>query len=182
MHPSPSTLLNTFSLSLSRPIRKILTGIVFIACIQGLSGQSLLNLPAFAGEWKKISFDTEGNSYFLDVASIRPEGSLLKYAWMPSLKATLQIAKGTGCPVCQEVRTAIIYNASDCSNNLVYKGVESKFYNAKGEFLWSTQQDPDHLKGKNPKPKSVFEKMHQEVCQVGTSSNAQRAILAPPQS
>ncbi|MBY0403736.1 MAG: hypothetical protein K2X66_07535 [Cyanobacteria bacterium] len=176
MYLSPSTLLDAISLYRSRPKRQVLTGLLFIA-----SFLCLLGSPASAGDWKKISFDTEGNSYFLDVASIRSEGTLLKYAWMPSLKATLQIAKGTGCPVCQEVRTAIIYNASDCNNNLVYKGLESKFYNAKGEFLWSTQQDPDHLKGKNPKPKSVFEKMHQEVCQVG-ASNAQRPIFAPPQS
>lgn len=125
-----------------------------------------LSMPCWAGEWYRITEDTSGDAFFLDKASIKSEGNLVRYAWMPTRRVAKKIAQGTGCPVTSKVKGAIIYNASDCSANKIYKGINSKFYTAKGELVWSKSSDVYQMDGQTPKPHSVFGMMHHTVCQL----------------
>jgi hypothetical protein len=129
---------------------------------------SLALPPAQAarGDWRKVSDDAEGNQFFLDHNSVRVQGPIITYAWTVSSRQAKKIAAGTGCPVVKKVKGAIIYNASNCTENTLFKGVKTQFYNAKGELVWSELADLVQRTPTPAAPHTVFGRMHQTACQI----------------
>lgn len=108
--------------------------------------------------------DVQGNPFLMDTGSIEVTGDLVRYAWMPHQKQARQIARGMGCPVAKQVKRAVVVNASNCSKNTIFTGVQVIFYNAKDEPIWIQNSDQALAEGKSPKKKSVFTLFHETAC------------------
>lgn len=147
--------------TLKTPVKWILA-----ACL--LSCATVLgNFTVDAVEWLSLSNDEQGNVYFMDLHSITPMGGKVwSYAWTTTPKMTKDIAKGTGCPVARQVRRVVVFNASDCGSQKIYKAIQTRFYDKKGQIIWKELKELVERPAQTPKPNSVFERMHQTVCQV----------------
>lgn len=123
-----------------------------------------LAIPAFARDGKMVLRDIKGNAYTMDIRSIEMDGNFVKYAWNPTHREARRIARGVGCPYAAKVKRAVIYNASDCSGNKIYKAVNVQLFDAKGNIIWNQASDRAQLTGNAPKPNSVFSLFHETAC------------------
>jgi hypothetical protein len=150
-----------FQRTLKTPVKWILG-----VCSLGVA-IALGTLTVDAVEWLTLTNDEQGNVYFMDLHSITPMGGKVwSYAWTTTPKMAKDIAKGTGCPVAKQVRRVVVFNASDCGNQKIYKAIQTRFYDKKGQIIWKELKELVERPAQTPKPKSVFERMHQTVCQI----------------
>jgi hypothetical protein len=134
-------------------------------------------LAVDAVEWLTLTNDDQGNVYFMDLHSIQPMGGKVwSYAWTTTPKMAKDIAKGTGCPVVRQVRRVVVFNASDCGTQKIYKAIQTRFYDKEGQIIWKDLKELVERPPQNPKPNSVFERMHQTVCQIETRHEIKRAM------